>query len=204
MNLESAGIIIELRPFGDHDFIGRVFTDGHGVLCGIFKAGRIAKTKPLVGQMGRVAWTARLDDQLGAFHFENEKNLVAAFFKDGEKLKYANACFDLLSKLLPEREKYEKLFSETVKMLADPAPETYLEWELTLLSELGYGLALDRCGNCGAKDGLEYISPKTGRAICGACGADFKDRLFDMPPDLAATKYFLERIQDIPAARKII
>ena len=204
MKLESTGIIIELRPFGERDFLGRVFTCDFGVLCGIFKAGQIAKTKPLTGQFGKAAWNARLDSQLGAFHFENEKNLLAHIFGSAEKLKYANACFDLLSKFLPEREKYDRLFSETIRLLANPTAAEYLEWELCLLSELGYGLALDRCGNCGKAEGLKYISPKTGRAICESCGRDFGDKLFGLPLDLTATGYFLERIAGLPASRKII
>jgi DNA repair protein RecO (recombination protein O) len=202
VKLESAGIIIEVKPFGERDCIGRVFTDEFGILCGIFKAGQIAKTKPLAGQYGKAAWNARLDSQLGAFHFENEKNLIAPFFNDSEKLKFAHSCFALLSLLLPERERYVKLYKETLRFLNEP--EKYLEWELILLAELGYGLSLDKCGNCGAAQNLKYISPKTGRAICENCGREFEDKLFAMPVTLDITKYFLEQISDLPTARKII
>ena len=204
MKLESPGIIIELRPFAERDLVGRVFTRDFGVMCGIFKAGQIAKTKPLSGQFGRAAWNARLDTQLGSFHFENEKNLLTSVFGAHEKLKYANACFALLSALLPERESYPNLYAGTLRMLADISAESYLEWELLLLSELGYGLALSRCGGCGTADGLEYISPKTGRAICGNCGLDYKDRLFANPINIVATGYFLEQIAPLPVERQII
>jgi DNA repair protein RecO (recombination protein O) len=202
MKLESEGIVIELRPFGERDAIGRVFTRDHGVMCGIFKAGQIAKSRPLTGQFGKVAWNARLDSQLGSFHFENEKNLVARFFSDGEKLKYAEACFALLAAMLPERERYPKLYAETLRLL--DAPENYLEWELTLLAELGYGLALEKCGNCGANENLKYISPKTGRAICGKCGEAYKDKLFALPLNHGITEYFLGQIAELPRVRKII
>lgn len=205
MRLESVGIIIELCPFGDRDLLGRVFTDDFGVLCGIFKAGQIAKTRPLTGQYGKVAWNARLDSQLGAFHFENDKNLLASIFNNPPKLQYANACFALLSTFLPEREKYKKLFDETMLLCTkEMDSDEYLEWELTLLSELGYGLALDRCGNCGGTENLKYISPKTGRAICETCGYDLRARLFTMPINLDTTKYFLGQIAELPACRKII
>ncbi|MDR1826231.1 MAG: DNA repair protein RecO [Rickettsiales bacterium] len=204
MKLEGEGMIIELRPFGPRDLIGRIFMRDLGVLCGIFKAGQVAKTKPLVGQFGHASWSARLDSMLGSFHFENEKNLVARIFGRKDELKYVTACFDLLSKFLPERERYGRLFKETMRLISNPTGEEYLDWELCLLSELGYGLALDICGNCGAKETLGYISPKTGRAICEKCGRDFKDKLFELPPDLNATKYFLEQISDLPPSRKII
>jgi len=204
MKLESSGIIIELRPFGERDFIGRVFTSDFGVMAGIFKAGQIAKTKPLTGQFGKVSWNARLDSQLGSFHFENEKNLLAAFFSNAEKLKYANACFALLSALLPERLAHVKLYAGTLEMLSNPGHDIYIDWELLLLSELGYGFAVDKCGNCGTGQGLQYLSPKTGRAICGQCGEEYKDKLFNLPVGLDATKYFLEQVAELPISRKII
>ncbi|MDR2268581.1 MAG: DNA repair protein RecO [Rickettsiales bacterium] len=202
MKLESAGIIIELKPFAERDSVGRVFTSDFGILGGIFKAGQIAKTKPLLGQFGRIAWNARLDSHLGSFHFENEKNLIAGFFSSTEKLGRVNACFALLSLLLPEREKYAKLYGETIKMLAMPEMENYLMWELSLLAELGYGLSLDKCGNCGTSENLKYISPKTGRTICEKCGAPHRNKLFELPIDLNTTKYFLEQISELPASRR--
>ena len=211
MKLESTGIIIELKPFGARDSIGRVFTSDFGVLGGIFKAGQIAKNKPLTGQFGKISWNARIDSQLGAFHFENEKNLTAGIFSDCAKLRLANSCFELLSAMLPEREAYPKLFDATLQMLQGGACRTaaecaaeYQKWELGLLADLGYGLALDKCGNCGMTGNLAYISPKTGRAICEKCGAEYADKLFAMPASLDATKYFLEQIADLPTARKII
>lgn len=205
MKLESTGIIIELKPFGERDLVGRVFTKDFGILVGIFKAGQVAKSKTILGQYGKVSWNARLDSQLGAFHFENEKNLITPFFNDSERLNQANSCFALLSKLSPERVPEPGLYSATSKFLISPWKETsYLEWEIALLTELGYGLSLNSCGNCGKTSGLTYISPKTGRAICKDCGAEYKDRLFSMPADLNVTKYFLEQIAEIPEIRKII
>ena len=184
--------------------IGRVFTADFGVLGGIFKAGAVAKTKPMLGQFGRVSWNARLDSQLGAFHFESEKNIIAGFFNSPEKLNFANACFALVAALLPEREAYPKLYEKTLAMLASPTEGGYLDWELCLLAELGYGLALDRCGNCGRADGLCFVSPKTGRAICAACGKDYADKMFPLPVDLDATRFFLEQVAELPPARKAI
>jgi DNA repair protein RecO (recombination protein O) len=214
MKLESEGIVIDLRPFGERDLLGRVFTADFGVLCGIFKAGQIARSRPLMGQLGRVSWSARLDSQLGAFHFESEKNLAALLFGSHDALKYAQSCFALLAAFMPEREACRKLYAATISFLAREAqasaaragisPFDYVSWELTLLSELGYGLALDRCGNCGAAESLAYISPKTGRAICAKCGAPHKDKLFRMPVALDATKYFLSQIAGLPVPRQVI
>ena len=204
MKFESIGLIIELKSFGARDFVARVFTKDFGVICGLFKAGQVLKAKPMLGQFGHVSWNARLDSQLGSFHFENEKNLTLSFFNSPEKLKYVNCSFSLLSKMLPEREKYEKLFVETLHFLENSISdieERYLNWEQTLLAELGYGLMLGACGNCGKKNDLIFISPKTRRAICRICGEEYKDKLFKFPINLNITKRFLEEIAELPEIR---
>jgi len=202
MKLESVGIIVELRPFGERDLIGKVFTQGYGVLCGMFKAGQVSKSKPQVGQMGRVSWNARLEAQLGAFHFENEKNLIAGIFGDAAELARASAAFALLAAMLPEREAYPALYMDTLALAAGAF--SYLDWEIHLLAEMGYAMALGSCGNCGTEDNLEFISPKTARAICAECGRPFTDKLFKMPLTLETTKYFLSQIADLPVARNLI
>ena len=60
MKLESNGILIDLRPFGERDMVARIFTADFGVLCGMMRGAQIArKNKPLIGQIGAVAWNAR-------------------------------------------------------------------------------------------------------------------------------------------------
>jgi DNA repair protein RecO (recombination protein O) len=201
MKLESDGIIISLKPFGERDCIGRAFTRGHGVMSGVFKAGQIAKARPLAGQFGRISWSARLETQLGAFHLESEKNLIAPLFSRRDALARANACFALLAALLPERETYVRLFEATLEFLRGG---DYLEWEVGLLADLGYGLALEKCGHCGSAGGLAYISPKSGRAICEKCGAAYGGKMFRFPVDLAATKHFLRQIAPLPPEREIL
>ena len=204
MKLEGAGIIIEIKPFDDRDCTARIFTDAHGVLCGIFRGGLTAKTKPLLGQFGQVSWNARLESHLGQFHFENERNMTAGFFNTPDKLKFANACLALLATMLPERERYKRLWDETLILLTEANRDEYLKWELCLLAELGYGLSLERCGNCGRTADLQYISPKTGRAVCGTCGDGWRDKMFKMPADLGTTGHFLEQVRELPPARRII
>jgi DNA repair protein RecO (recombination protein O) len=194
MKLESIGIIIGLRPFGERDAVAKIFTHGHGVLAGMMKGAIVArKNKPLVGQFGPCSWNARLDSQLGVFHFESERNLVAPFMSDPATLLYMNSAFALLSALLPERAEDARLFENTVDMLRAPSPSGYLEWEIWLLRSLGYALDLAKCSNCGCADDLKFMSKRTGRAVCSDCAAPYMDQVFALPVDLGVTKFFLGR-----------
>lgn len=214
MQIETNGILINMRPFSERDMIAHIFTKDSGVLTGMLRGGAIAKkNRPLVGQFGSVSWNARLDSQLGVFHWENEKNLSAQIMMNSDLLKLMNAAFALIYTLLPERESYSGLYDETLFLLqnlpiSDSPYDLYLRWEINLLGELGYALDLTKCSGCQKTENLYYLSPKTGRAVCAECGEPYRDKLYKLPVNLDVTKRFLNNIcalqgVDIPAARKM-
>lgn len=204
-----------MYPFSERDMIAHIFTKDAGVLVGMLRGAVIAKkNKPLVGQYGAVSWNARLDSQLGVFHWETEKNIAAPLMLNNDLLKLMNSAFALLNTLIPERESYENLYNNTLRLLSDLAIsqspyDDYLKWELDLLGELGYALDLSKCSGCQTTNNLCYVSPKTGRAVCANCGELYKDKLYKMPVSLAMTQRFIDGIckaqgVDIPVARKIL
>lgn len=213
MRLESNGILIGLRPFNERDAIARVFTRDFGVLVGMMRGANVArKHRPLVGQVGVATWNARLDSQLGMFHWEAEKNLSASVMVNPGALLCMNSAFEILATLLPEREEYSALYDETSDLLGKLARgnvAAYLTWEINLLRDLGYALDLSRCSGCGAMDFLNYLSPRTGRAVCDKCAAPYIDRLYKLPVDLNTTLRFLENIcmqqgVSVPQMRRMI
>ena len=214
MQIESDGILINMRPFNERDCIAHIFTRDNGVLVGMLRGAIVAKkNKLLVGQCGHVSWNARLDSQLGVFHFESEKNLSAPLMLNNDFLKIMNAVFALIYTLIPERESYENLYSRTIDLLlrlpnSNNPYDSYLQWEMGLLSDLGYALDLTKCSGCGKIDNLCYLSPKTGRAVCSDCGAPYADKLYKLPISLNVTKRFINNIciaqgVDVPHARKM-
>ena len=197
MKLESYGILIGLRPFGERDSVAHIFTADYGVLTGMLRGAAVAKkNRPLVGQTGTVDWSARLDSQLGVFHWESDRNMAASLMTDARKLGAMNAAFALIDALLPERECYAQLFEDTRRLLSDlmspgDASSAYLEWETKLLGELGYALDLSHCASCGTRQDLIYLSPRTGRAVCASCGEPYAARLYRLPLTMDVTGRFL-------------
>ncbi|NBP73608.1 MAG: hypothetical protein EBU57_10735 [Alphaproteobacteria bacterium] len=57
----------------------------------------------------------------------------------------------------------------------------YVEWELGLLTHLGYGLDLSECAATGAIDDLVFVSPRTGCAVSAGAGAPYREKLFALP-----------------------
>lgn len=215
MQIESTGILINMYPFSERDMVARIFTKDSGVLAGMLRGAVVAKkNKPLIGQYGNVSWNARLDSQLGVFHWESERNLSVPLMLKNDLLKIMNAAFALIYTLIPERESYEKLYERTVQLLknlpdTDSPYDLYLNWEIGLLKDLGYALDLTKCSGCGATDNLIYISPKTGRAVCAKCGAPYSDKLYKIPLSLAVSGRFIENVcslqgVEVPMPRKIL
>lgn len=213
MKLESNGILIGLRPFNERDAIARVFTRDFGVLVGMMRGANVAKkNRPLLGQVGAVSWNARLDSQLGTFHWDAEKNLGAAIMMNPGALLCMNAAFEILTTLLPERESYMDLYDETLNMIENlgvGVQNAYLIWEINLLRDLGYALDLSKCSGCGVVENLNFLSPRTGRAVCDKCAAPYINKLYKLPVNLDTTLRFLENIcvqqgTDVPAVRRMI
>lgn len=214
MKLESHGILISLRPLNERDCVAHIFTYDYGIMCGVMRGACVAKqNKPLVGQIGSVVWNARLDSQLGTFHWEATKNLSAPLMTDTTKLLFMNSAFHLLYTLLPERAQYETLYNETVDLLTQMsntnASDVYLTWEINLLRELGYALDMSCCAACGTTNNLEYMSPRTGRAVCTTCAAPYIGKLYKLPLNLNVTLRFIDSVCNeqgctLPQARQII
>src|SRR5690606_30126375 len=61
-----------------------------------------------------------------------------------------------------------------------------VRYELLLLAELGFGLDLAECVATGAREGLIYVSPRTGRAVSAAGALGHEHKLLPLPPFLLA------------------
>ena len=213
MQLDSIGFIINLTPFSDKDLIAKIFTKDFGVISGIIKSGQIKKNKTFVGNFGNVFWIARIDTQLGIFHFEEKKNLIAKHISVAKSSFVISNLFELINSFLPEREQYQELFNDTLNFIEtlelNKIEQMYLNWEINFLKNLGYAIDVSKCCNCGNIDKLKYISPKTGRAVCENCGKIYDNKLLKMPVSLDTTKRLLENIsleinKPIPVIRNIL
>ena len=212
MKLESDGILIGLRPINERDSVAHIFTREYGMLGGVMRGAVVAKkNKPLVGQVGFAAWNARLDTQLGAFHWEPAENIAAPLMMNMRSLSFMNSAFDLIDTLLPEREQYANLYDATMTMLRNlsHSDSEYLNWEIGLLHDLGFALDLSHCSGCGRTDNLHYLSPKTGRAVCDDCAAPYINKLYKLPINLDITLHFIAWVcnqmgVDVPTARMLL
>ena len=215
MQWTDEGIVLGAKRHGEGNAILELMTREHGRHLGLVRGGSGSRLKPVLqpGNSVTATWRARLDEHLGNYAIE-ALNLRAAGFFSSPHAIYGIGHLAALMRLLPERDPHSGLFESLdaiFSQLDDAArvAPVVVRFELQLLSEIGFGLDLDRCVATGGSGDLVFVSPKSGRAVSRLAGEPWADKMLRLPaflrdrelvptgPDLAdgfaLTGYFLTR-----------
>ncbi len=187
MEWSEPGIVVGARRYGETDVIIEVMTEGHGRHLGLVRGGRSRRTRPFLqpGNTLELTWRARLHEHLGNFRAEPLVERSAGISATGMGAFGLNLAAAHL-RLLPERDPHPRLYHALEALLdcfdrPPLAAELMVRFELLLLDELGFGLDLETCAATGSRDDLVYVSPRSGRAVSGAAGLPYADRLLPLP-----------------------
>ncbi|TCL00481.1 DNA replication and repair protein RecO [Shimia isoporae] len=188
MDWRDQGFVLSTRKHGETSVILEVFTPEHGRHAGVVRGGVSRKMTPILqpGHQLDVTWRARLEDHLGSFTVEPVRSR-ATVLSDRMALAGLNAVTALLAFCLPEREVHGDLYRRSEQLLDllgqnDIWPLAYLRWEMALLEEMGFGLDLSACAVKGTNRHLDFVSPKSGRAVSAEGAGEWADRLLPLPP----------------------
>ena len=202
------GILLAVRPHGETSAIAEAFCATHGRHAGVVLGGVSRRMRPFLqpGVLAQLGWRARLDEHLGHFTVEPLRNRAALALGDRLALAGIGAVAALLGAVLPERAPHPALYDRTNALLdllgqAEVWPLAYLQWEMAVLEEMGFGLDLSVCAVTGAQDDLRYVSPRTGRAVSRGGAGDYAPRLLPLPPVLRGEGEAAPR--DIAAALQV-
>lgn len=202
MRWADEGIMLAGRPHGETSVIADIFTREHGRTLGLVKGGRSRRIRPLLqtGNLLKVEWRARLDDQLGVYTVELARAFPSLLWDDATALRALTAMAGLVQ-VLPERDPHPGLFDAAREWLESADAPDFLgglvRFELQLLEELGFGLDLRRCAATGATDDLVYVSPKSGQAVSSSAGEPYRDRLLPLPEFLKSAGARSEDVSEI-------
>ena len=187
MNWSDIGIVLSSRKFGENSIIVSLMTPEHGRYSGLVRGGSGKRARGVyqTGNIVSVDWSARIEDQLGIFRCELLNPLAALYLDDPLRLAGLSSACAVIERALPEREiyfsVYESLLSFLTNLGAKNWLETYVHWEINLLTALGFGLNLSSCAATGESIDLIYVSPKSGQAVSGVAGKPYKDKLLPLP-----------------------
>ena len=188
---EKNSILISKKRYGENGILLKVFTPEKGVWSGFFRGNKNNKTNRNIniGDILDVRWKSRLNNNLGIFHIENAKSTVVYFMQNMEKLSLLMTLLEMINSLIHERDIEKNLYDLSIKVLMELKKNHlwrrgYIEFELELLSLLGFRLQLDKCVVSGKSNNLKYISPKSGCAVSEEYGKEYNNKLIKLPPAL--------------------
>ncbi|MEO1044863.1 MAG: DNA repair protein RecO [Pseudomonadota bacterium] len=192
LNFDRA-ILCTVRRHGEHGAVVRVLTPDNGLLAGYVQGAKSRERRPLL-QPGNVISgqiRGRVASQLPAMTLELAHSRAPHYAEPLSAAGIDWACL-AVGTLLPEGQAYPAIYNGFDALLtaitAAPSArgwaEALVRFELLLLSELGFGLDLQRCAVTGSGQNLTHVSPRTGRAVSGEAAEQYRKQLLPLPPFL--------------------
>jgi DNA repair protein RecO (recombination protein O) len=195
IRIEAEAIVCAVRAHGEHGAIVRALTRSDGIQPGYVRGGRSRRLRPILvpGNLVQADFRARSSEQLAQLGVELAHSRAPLLAEPLAAAAIDWACA-LTASALPEGHAYPRLYDALDGLLAaiEAAPSArgwavaLVRYELLILGELGFGLDLERCAATGRRDGLAFVSPKSGRAVSADAAGDYRDRLFPLPAFLLA------------------
>lgn len=190
---EDEVVVLSARACGEGHAVAAVFARGHGLRRGFVYGGSGRRSRAMwqPGTILAARFLARLPDQLGRLEGEPLFAASAATFESALALAVLASALAMAETAFPEAEPHPRVYEGLVGLLARLAHGAgqdvladYVRWEVGLLADLGYGLDLSACAASGVREGLAFVSPRTGRAVSAAAAGPWRERLLPLPPFL--------------------
>ena len=190
MRIDTPAIVCALRNHGEHGAVVRLMTPEHGLQAAYVRGARGRRMRPVLiaGNVVQAQLSARTDTQLPQASVELAHSR-APLLSEPLPAAAVEWVTVLSATALPEGQPYPNLYSalEAVLDAVEAAPSAsqwgtaLVRYELLLLTELGFGLDLERCAVSGSNDDLVAVSPKSGRAVSAAEAEPYARRLLALP-----------------------
>ena len=144
MYWKDEGFLLSKNNFDENSILIEVFTFYHGKYTGIVYGGSSKKQKKnfQTGNKILLNWKSKNENRTGYFNVELLQPIAPLFFDDKKKTVCILSATSILKILLPERETNQKIYNSFENMLDglkyDNWIYLYINWELSLIKELGF------------------------------------------------------------------
>ena len=162
MYWKDEGYLLSKTNFSENSIIIEAFTLQHGKYSGIVYGGasRSQKRNFQIGNKILINFISKGENRSGYFNIELIKPTAPFFFDDKKRTVCILAAASILKILLPERQTNKKVYSSFANMLNNLRTENwirlYINWELSLIKELGYETNLKTNYNDDTKKALTF------------------------------------------------
>lgn len=196
MQFSSEGYIIKVRNHGEKSAIVTLVSPTHGKIVGYVNGARSPRNLGIYQAGNYISFNAyaRVEENMLSFKgVELLRSHTADFVLNEEKIGALVSLCRLLDECVAENDDLGGFFASIDDFFTHINDSNWLVYysffEYYLLDFLGIGLDISECAVTGKRMGLQYISPKTGRAVCAEVGAPYKDKLFAYPQYIADRNY---------------
>ena len=144
MHWKDEGFLLSKNNFDENSILIEVFTFYHGKYTGIVYGGSSRKQKRnfQTGNKILLNWKSKNENRTGYFNVELLQPFAPLFFDDKKKTVCILSATSILKILLPERETNKKIYNSFENMLNglkfNNWINLYINWELSLIKELGF------------------------------------------------------------------
>ena len=144
MYWKDEGYLLSKHNLDENSIIIETFTLDHGKYTGIVYGGSSKKQKRnfQVGNKILLNWKSKNQNRSGYFNVELIKPISPFFFDDKKRSICILSATSILKMLLPERQTYKKIYISFENMLKNLSSDNwiklYINWELSLIKELGF------------------------------------------------------------------
>ena len=162
MMWKDEGFLLSKNNYDENSIIIEAFTSDHGKYSGIVYGGASKKQKRnfQIGNKILLNWKSKNENKAGYFNVELINPISPTFFDDKKKTACILSASSILKILLPERQINRKIYNSFEKMLNnlkfDNWINLYIEWELSLIKELGFEDNLKTINSDNIKKSLSF------------------------------------------------
>ncbi|HEX5257631.1 MAG TPA: DNA repair protein RecO [Sphingomicrobium sp.] len=190
MRIDSSAIVCALRNHGEHGAVVRLMTPEHGLQAAYVRGARGRRMRPVLiaGNVVQAHLSARADTQLPQATVELVHSRAPLLSEPlaAAGIEWATV---LTAAVLPEGQPCPRLYEALGGLLdaIEAAPSAngwgaaLVRYELLVLTELGFGLDLERCAVTGSNDELVAVSPRSGRAVSAVEAEPYAGKLLPLP-----------------------
>lgn len=211
MKVEGQGIVVNIKKVQEKFALLFVFSREHGLVKGLSRISTSKKNyKTCKGDFVKFAKSTRLADHLGLFQLELIKSSAPYTLTNRVNLAILESVLAQLSHFFHEGDVATNIYTNLEKLIAvlesggaEAALKAFVEFEIFMLAEIGYGIDFSKCAATGERDNLYYISPKSGCAVSKDAGEPYKDKLFEIPRFLRGDASIFD-IKDIENALTMV
>ena len=162
MYWKDEGFLLSKNNFDENSILIEVFTFYHGKYTGIVYGGSSRKQKKnfQTGNKILLNWKSKNENRTGYFNVELLQPIAPLFFDDKKKTVCILSATSILKILLPEREINKKIYNSLDNMFSglkfDNWINLYINWELSLIKELGFEANVKNYNNVNIKKALSF------------------------------------------------